>query len=71
MPETITLEQVYDEIKKIEKNMVTKQEIENMMATIEVMGNPETMKQIVSSIEDMQKGRVSIVKSAKDLFDEL
>ncbi len=71
MPETITIEQVYNEIKRIERNMVTKQEMENMIATIEVMGNPDTMRQIAESSDDISKGKTKLINSAKDLFDEL
>ena len=71
MTEVISINQVYTELKKIEKEMVTKKEIESLIGTIGVMGNPETMKQIAGSMEDIKHGRVKEVNSVKDLMSEM
>ena len=71
MAETITIKQVYGELKKIEKNMVTKRQMEALMETIQIMGNPDTMKQIAESMEAIKEGRVKEVNSVKDLLREM
>ena len=68
--ETISIRNIYDELKKIEKNMVTKKEMEALRETVEIMGNPETMKQIVDSVNDIQKGNVKEVDSVQDMINE-
>ena len=57
MTETITIKQVFNELKKIEKKMVTKKELEEFKDTIEIISNPSTMRQIADSEEDIKKGR--------------
>ena len=70
MAETITIKQVFDELKKIEKNMVTKEELEAFKDTIEIISNPETMRQIADSEEDIKQGKTKIVHSVSDLLSE-
>ncbi|MBU0628729.1 MAG: hypothetical protein KKC75_06050 [Nanoarchaeota archaeon] len=71
MAETISIKQVYDEVKKMEKDMVTKKEMMSLIDTIGIMGNPETMNQVAESMEDIKKGRVKEVSSVKDLMSEM
>lgn len=71
MGETITLKQVYGELKRIEKNMATKREVESIRETLEIMNNPKTMQQIAESIEDIREGRVKRISSVKDLLYEM
>lgn len=71
MAEMISIKQVYDELKKIEKEMVTKKEIELLVDTMGIMNNPETMKQIAGSIEDIKQGRIKEVNSIGDLMSEM
>lgn len=71
MAEAVSMKKVYAEIKKIEKNMITKKEMEALMDTIEVMSNPETLKQIADSMSDIKKGRVKEVNSVNDMLREL
>ena len=68
---SISIQQVYEELKKIEKRMVTKKEIESLIDTISIMNNPETLKQIAGSIEDIKHGRVKETGSSQDLLNEL
>lgn len=71
MTEAVTMKQVFDELKNIEKKMVTKEEIEALIDTIEIMSNPQTMKQIVQSEEDIKHGRIKTVHSASSMLSEL
>src|SRR3989338_5211858 len=48
----MTMQQLFDELKKIEENMATKKEIKSLIDTIEIMSNPDSMKQIASSMKD-------------------
>jgi len=71
MAEAISIKKVYNELKSIEKNMATKKEIESLIETMGVMNNPETMRQIASSMEDIKSGRVKEVSSVKGLMSEM
>ncbi|QQG38833.1 MAG: hypothetical protein HYS32_04525 [Candidatus Woesearchaeota archaeon] len=71
MAQTISIEQVYEELKKIEERMITKKELESLIETIEILNNPDTTRQVVESEEDIKKGKVKLIKSAEDLLDEL
>ncbi len=67
MVEAITINNIYDELKTIERKMVTKEEMERILETIEILSNQDTMKQIRQSEEDIQDGRIKEVKSARDI----
>ena len=67
MTETITINRVYEELKIIERNMVTKDEMEKMLETIEIMSNENTMEQIRQSEKDIKAGRVKEVRSINDI----
>ncbi len=69
MSEAVSITDVYEELKKIERNMVTKNELESLTNTIEILSNPETMKQLIGSAEDILKGKIKPVTSTKDLLD--
>ena len=69
--ETITVNDVFAELKKIEQKMATKEDIESLTYTIEIMSNPDTMRQIVDSMSDIQEGKVKEVHSVKDMLDEM
>ena len=71
MTEAISLKDVYNELRRIEKNMVTKTEVESLIDTIGILGNPETMKQIADSIQDIEKGKVKEINSVHDLLSEI
>jgi len=59
--ETITVNDVFAELKKIEQKMATKEDIESLTYTIEIMSNPDTMRQIVDSMSDIQEGKEKIM----------
>ena len=71
MSEAISITDVYEELKRIEKNMVTKTDLESLTDTIEILSNPETMKQLLGSAEDIKRGKTKQITSAKDLLSEL
>jgi hypothetical protein len=64
----VFVQQVYDELKKIEKNMATKQELLSLMESIEVLSNPDTMRQIASSADDIKHKNTKDIHSVQDLF---
>ncbi len=67
----VSLMQVYDELKKIEQVMVTKKDMEQMMETIQIVHNKETMSQLAGSKEDIKLARVRTISSAQDLLAEM
>ena len=71
MAETISIKRVYNELKKMEKEMVTKKEMVSLINTIGIMSNPKTMKQVAESMGDIKHGRVKEVSSVKDLMSEM
>lgn len=68
--ETITVKDVFAELKKIEQKMATKEDVEALVETIEILGNKDTMRQIAESMDDIKHGRVKTVHSVKDMLDE-
>ncbi len=71
MSQAISIQQVYDELKKIEKNMVTKKDVEALVDTIEILSNQETMQQLAGSAKDIAKANVKEIYSVQDLLDEM
>ena len=71
MPQTVTIQDVYDELKEIKQNMVSKQEVESLIETMEILHNPKTMAQIRSSDADIKAGHTKPIKNMKDLLAEL
>ena len=63
MAESITLEELYKEIKRMESKMVS--EFQRLNDTFEILGNPETMKQISQSNGDIQQGKVKDVHPSR------
>ena len=64
------MELMYTELKKIESEMVTKRDINMLLETVEILNNPETMKHILASKEDIKHGRVREVTSVQDMLNE-
>ena len=46
MVEAITIDKVYQELKLIEQNMITKEEMKKIMETIDILSNLDTIEQI-------------------------
>ena len=67
MAEMINLSNIYRELKKIEKNMITKEEINNFIETLEIISNKDTMKQIRKSEQNIKSGKVKEINSIIDI----
>lgn len=51
--------------------MATKEELEALIDTVEILSNPQTMEQSRGSKEAIMAGRIKQVHSVKDLLAEL
>ena len=67
MTEAVSLEDVYNELKKIERKMVTKEEMNKFVDTLEVLSNEDTMSQIRQSERDIASGKFKEVNSVSDI----
>jgi len=70
MSSGVTIDQVYQEIKKIRADMVKKEDLEALVDTVEILSSPVTMQAIKKSDRDIQQGRVKTITSVDDLLDE-
>ncbi len=71
MTESITIEDVYQELKAIEKKMVTREDLEALIDSVEILSNPKTMEALRKSDLDIKEGRVKEVSSVEELLSEL
>ncbi len=71
MTEAISLGQVYDELRSIERRMVTKEDLDALADTFEILSNPETMLRIQESEKAIREGRVKEIHSVQDMLDEI
>ena len=71
MTETVSIKDIYRELKEIKQKMVSKEELLSLLETLEILHNPKTMKQIKSSEEDIHAGRTKQVRGIRDLLPEL
>lgn len=67
MTPSVTIDEVYLEIKKIQNTMVRREDLDTLLDTIEILSNPETMALIQRSEEDIANGRFQPVSSIDDL----
>jgi PHD/YefM family antitoxin component YafN of YafNO toxin-antitoxin module len=67
----VTIDEVYQEIKKIRETMVRREDLEALVDTIEILSNPKTMEIIKQSESDIAAGRVKEISSVDDLLDEM
>ena len=65
--ESVNLIDLYNKLKEIEKNMATKKELAEVIETISILSNDETIEQINSSKDDIQMGRFKIINSVEDI----
>ena len=70
MSSGVTIEEVYQEIRKIRAEMVRREDLESLVDTVEILSNKETMQLIRQSDEDIRHGRVKEIKSVDDLINE-
>ncbi len=71
MAGTVTIEDVYQELKTIERTMVTREDLDALIDTVEILSNPRTMAALRKSDLDIKEGRVKEVSSVKDLLSDL
>ena len=71
MAESISTNRIFEELKRIEKSMATKEDLQALADSIEILGNPETMGQIAESSKNIKEGRVKKINSALDLLHEM
>ncbi len=71
MAGTVTIEDVYQELKVIERKMVTHEDLEVLVDTVEILSNPKTMEALRRSDIDIKEGRVKEVSSVEELLSEL
>jgi hypothetical protein len=71
MTESITIEDVYQELKAIERKMVTREDLEALIDSVEILSNPKTMEALRKSDLDIKEGRVKEVSSVEELLSEL
>jgi len=70
MSSGVTIDQVYQEIKKIQADMVKREDLEALVDTVEILSNPATMESIKKSERDIKQGRVKTITSVDDLLGE-
>lgn len=71
MTESVTIQDVYKQLLEIKQNMVSKDEIANLIETVEVLHNPKTLDQVRSSERDILSGKTKTIRTMKDLMDDL
>ena len=71
MTPSVTIDELYLEVKKIQETMVRREDLDALLDTVEILSNPETMAQIQKSEEDIATGRFREISSVDDLLTEL
>ena len=71
MTESITIEDIYQELKAIERKMITREDLEALIDSVEIRSNPKTMEALRRSDLDIKEGRVKEVSSVEDILGEL
>ncbi len=71
MTESISIEDVYQELKSIERKMVTREDLDALIDSVEILSNPKTMEALRKSDLDIKEGRVKEVSSVEELLSEL
>ncbi len=71
MTPTVTLDELYLEIKKIQETMVRREDLDALIDTIEILSDPGMMVTIQASEEDIAAGRFREISSIDDLLGEL
>jgi hypothetical protein len=70
MSSGVTIDQIYQEIKKIRADMVKREDLEALVDTVEILSCPATMQAIKKSDRDIRQGRVKTITSIDDLSGE-
>ena len=67
MEQQVSLSKIYEELKKIERTMVTRAEINGFVDSVAILSNEDTMNQIKDSEKDIDEGNVKEVSSVEDI----
>ncbi|MEG3057322.1 MAG: hypothetical protein RQM90_15450 [Methanoculleus sp.] len=70
MTQTVTIDELYIEIKKIQETMVRREDLDALLDTIEILSDPEAMATIQKSEDDIVAGRYREISSIDDLLSE-
>ncbi len=70
MSSGVTIDQVYQEIKKIRADMVKREDLEALVDTVEILSNSEKVQAIKKSERDIKQGKVKAISSVDDLLNE-
>jgi len=70
MSSGVTIDEVYREIKKIRADMVKREDLEALVDTVQILGNPATIQSIRKSERNIRQGRVKTITSVDDLLNE-
>lgn len=71
MGDSITIKDVYRELKDMKEKIATREDIEALIDSVEILNKPKAMKAIRESDRDIKAGRVKEVTSTKEILDEL
>jgi len=71
MTGSVTIQEVYEALKRIEGKMVTREDLDALVDSVEILSNPKTMEALRKSDQDIKAGRVKEVTSVNDLLAEL
>jgi antitoxin YefM len=55
----------------MEEKMVTREEIETLVDSVENLSNPKTMEALHKSDQDIKAGRIKAITSVEDMLTEL
>ena len=62
---------ILESLSYLKKNLVTKQDMENYIETMEILNNPKTMQTIQKSRQDIKAGRIKKIDSFDDILKEI
>jgi antitoxin YefM len=71
MTPSVTIDEIYLEIKKMQDTMVRREDLDALFDTLEILSNPEMMAMIQKSESDISAGRLREISSIDDLLGEL
>jgi antitoxin YefM len=71
MHKSVTIQDVYEALKRVEEKMLTREDLEALVDSVEILSNPKTMEALRKSDLDIKTGRVKEVTSVEDLLAEL
>jgi antitoxin YefM len=63
MHKSVTIQDVYEALKRVEEKMVTREDIEALVDSVEILSNPKTMEALRKSDRDIKACRVKEVTS--------